>query len=308
MLAGLYALGWFKLWSRPDYVFALIYTVGIFACFQVVGIFSGFPEHYVWYRQGFRLWIDRFTAWGVVGALAFLGPAVGVVAIRQRLFRERNATSPSDEIGPDGRVGWSLAFIRDAARDAFTPVHTDRAVLPARPTDIVARTLLAAPPIGVVALYIVVAAIQASRPSSLGSLPNAPGLTGSIYWIFAVTWAFALFVVAHAALRMGRGLIGRAFFCITFVLFAAAIALQGQPVERMLILLFATGLFGVISIGFAASALDTLEGGNGWPFKIANVLTVYAILFLPVGIWFLRGRIKRLLVQTAQLGQTSDVR
>src|SRR5262249_47820640 len=127
----------------------------------------------------------------------------------------------------------------------------------------------------------------------------SPGLTAYIYWMFAVAWAFALFVVAHRAIRMGPGLIGKAIFCATFALFAISSAVQGQRLGNEFVVIFVTGLLGVLSLGFAGRALDTFEGGTGWPLKTANVLTVYAVLFLPVGIWFLRGRIKKLLDQTA---------
>jgi hypothetical protein len=89
LLAGLYVLGWLKLWSRPDFAFALIYAAGVFACFVFAGLFSPFRTPYVWSASGLYLSVDRFTLWGVVGALGFVLPAFGVVALRQRLNRSK---------------------------------------------------------------------------------------------------------------------------------------------------------------------------------------------------------------------------
>ncbi|MCL4713732.1 MAG: hypothetical protein KJZ75_02400 [Hyphomonadaceae bacterium] len=87
LLVGLYFLGWLKLWSRPDFTFALIYAAGVFACFLFAGLFSPFRTPYVWSASGLYLSIDRFMLWGVLGAVAFAIPGFGVVAIRQRLNR-----------------------------------------------------------------------------------------------------------------------------------------------------------------------------------------------------------------------------
>lgn len=87
LLVGLYILGWLKLWSRPDVVFALIYAVGVFVCFLFAGLFSPFRAPYVWATSGFYLSIDRFMLWGVLGGLGFLLPGLGVVALSQRFKR-----------------------------------------------------------------------------------------------------------------------------------------------------------------------------------------------------------------------------
>lgn len=87
LLAGLYILGWLKLWSRPDFAFALIYAAGVFACFLFAGLFSPLRTPYVWSASGQYLSIDRFMLWGIGGAVGFVLPAFCVVAIRQRLKR-----------------------------------------------------------------------------------------------------------------------------------------------------------------------------------------------------------------------------
>lgn len=173
----------------------------------------------------------------------------------------------------------------------------------------IARILLNTPPLAVVAFYALVFALirtpeSATPPEFLRDAVDAT--LEWIFWILAVLWAFALFSVAHPAIQMGRGLIGRAFFVATLLLFVVAIATQTEVglsnSERgplAFTLTVVTGWFAFISMFFAASALDTFEGHSGWPLKPSNVLTIFAMLFLPVGIWFLSGRVQRLLVKTA---------
>lgn len=165
-----------------------------------------------------------------------------------------------------------------------------------------ARKLLATPPIMVVAFYVFAIAALTLTAMVLPAVRTS-AVIGFFAWMCAVIWALALFVVAHKALRMGRGLIGKTFFVTTFVLFAAATIVDmwlGSSIwdTRMAVLMFVSVLCAVISMGFAVSALETFEGGSGWPLTGSMQNTVTAILFLPIGIWFLQKRVERLLLQT----------
>lgn len=175
--------------------------------------------------------------------------------------------------------------------------------------ETLARRLLAVSPIVVVLFYVVLLAL----PRLL--LPNLTGAAhaffsaffGLVFWISALGWAFALFLVAHTATRAGSGLIARALFAIAGVLLAAALVVDMRielPEQRLdpgnFITLFGAVFVSATCIGLAASTLDTFEGGSGWFLKDSVYNTGVAILFLPVGIWFLRRRVDRLLTQTAQ--------
>ncbi len=171
-----------------------------------------------------------------------------------------------------------------------------------------ARRLLEMPPAVVVGFYVLAIGV----PMILESfLPHAmPAFVSALldwaFWLCALIWAFALFTVAREAIRMGSGAVGKAIFCLALALIVVSIGLQtwfGSPMQwfdsSLIAILFVSVFCAVISLGFAASSLDTFEGGNGWPFKEATVWTWFAMLFLPIGVWFLRGRVQRLLAQTA---------
>lgn len=175
-----------------------------------------------------------------------------------------------------------------------------------------ARALLETPPAIVLGFYIVAIGIPMLLEPALPYAVRGPvsALLDWSFWICAVVWAFALFTVAHQATRIGPNVVARGIFAATLMFFIVSIAIQvwlGPPMQWMvspatsplIIALFFMPVFcGVIALGFAASALDTSEGGNGWPFKEATVWTCFAMLFLPVGIWFLRGRLQRLLARS----------
>lgn len=170
-----------------------------------------------------------------------------------------------------------------------------------------ARQLLETPPAVVVGFYLVAIGVPMLLESFLPDAIRAPAaaLLDWAFWLCALIWAFALFTVAHGAIRMGSGVVGKAIFCLALALIVVSIGLQtwfGSPMQwfdsSLIAILFVSVLCAAISLGFAASVLDTFEGGNGWPFKEATVWTCFAMLFLPIGVWFLRGRVKRLLAQT----------
>lgn len=178
----------------------------------------------------------------------------------------------------------------------------------ARSWGAASRKLLATPPIIVVAFYIgmIVALTTLIDVAVEPARSVLTALFSWSAWICAVVWSFALYSVAHPAIRMGRGLIGKAGLSASLISFIVSIVLQGgfgvliqgpDPVSFGII--FVPCLLAVVGMGFAVSALDTFEGGNGWPFTPAMSNTITAILFLPIGIWFLRGRINRLLSETA---------
>lgn len=177
-------------------------------------------------------------------------------------------------------------------------------------TQIYARALLAAPPFVVTGFYVLAIGVPFYLERALpGGLP-APvsALLDYAFWICAVVWAFALFTVIQAAAPTPARRIGAAIFVATLGLFAVAIVLQilfGPPVQVMLtpsgaplFALMSAPVFGaVISLGFAASALDAFEGGDGSPFKAAAVTTWFALFLLPLGVWLLNGRVRKLLAQ-----------
>lgn len=171
-----------------------------------------------------------------------------------------------------------------------------------------ARALLATPPAMIVGFYIVAIGLPWLLESVLPDAmpPAASALLDWAFWICALVWAFALFTVAHKAIRMGPGVIGKTIFGVAFALIIASIALQtwlGPPMlwfdNPLIAVLFASVFSAAVSLGFAASALDTSEGGNGWPFKETTIWACFAMLFLPIGVWFLRGRTEALLARTA---------
>lgn len=175
-----------------------------------------------------------------------------------------------------------------------------------------ARALLETPPAIVLGFYIVAIGIPMLLEPALPY--PVRGALGALLdwssWICAVMWAFALFSVAHQVARIGPAVLGRGIFAATLMSFIVSIAIQvwlGPPVQWMaspatsplIVALFFMPLFcGVIALGLAASAFDISEGGDGWPFKGATVWTCFAMLFLPVGIWFLRARLQRLLAKS----------
>ena len=172
-----------------------------------------------------------------------------------------------------------------------------------------ARRILAIPSIVVVLFYAVLLALPRLLLPNLNGAAYAffSALFGLVFWIPALGWAFALFLVAHTATRSGSGLIARALFAIAGVLLMAALVVDMRielPEQRLdlgnFIRLFGAVFVSATCIGLAASKLDTFEGGSGWLLKDSVYNTCFAILFLPVGIWFLRRRVERLLTQTAQ--------
>lgn len=172
----------------------------------------------------------------------------------------------------------------------------------------IARGLLAPPPAMVASFYIVAIGLPMLAEPALPEAVQAPvgALLDWAFWICAVVWAFAVFTIAHGK---GSGAIGRAIFGVTLALLVVSVLIQAwlgppeqwvhNPIHPLIAVMFATVLCAVISLGFAASALDRVEGGSGAPVKDSPIFwIVFAILFLPIGIWFLRARIEKLLAQT----------
>lgn len=85
LLLGLYVMGWLKLWSRPDYTFALIYAAGVGLSIMFAGLFAPFQPGYEWSTPELYFSIGYFQLWGLIGALGFLLPALAVVALRRRV-------------------------------------------------------------------------------------------------------------------------------------------------------------------------------------------------------------------------------
>lgn len=171
----------------------------------------------------------------------------------------------------------------------------------------IARALLATPAAIVLGFYIVAIGVPTLFEHALPDSIRAPVtvLLKWSFWILAVVWAFALFTVARKANRMGSSVIGGSIFAITLVLLAVWIVVEpllgpdflSTAEGARIALYYAPLLCAVISIGLAASALDTSEGGSGWPFKWVTIGTWFAIFFLPIGIWFLSARVRKLLSQ-----------
>ena len=168
-----------------------------------------------------------------------------------------------------------------------------------------ARGLLATPPATVLGFYAVAIGVpmllEAALPTAIPASISA--LLHWAFWICAVAWAFALFTVAHSAGHLGSRVIGNAIFGATSALIVLSILIQSwlgpperwihDPTNPLIAVFFCALLGAAISLGFAASALDRLEGGSGLPMS----WTFFAMLFLPIGIWFLRGRVRKLLAR-----------
>lgn len=93
LLTGLFLFGWYKLWRRPEYGFALAYAIGLAMCFVFAGWFAPRDPPYI-FSFGFslagqdgaaRAWIGRPQAHGILAALAFFFPGAALVAFRKRL-------------------------------------------------------------------------------------------------------------------------------------------------------------------------------------------------------------------------------
>ncbi|MBY0568852.1 MAG: DUF805 domain-containing protein [Hyphomonadaceae bacterium] len=110
---GLCIFGWIKVWSRPDYVFALIFAAGLSVCFPIAGLFAPAQPPIVWSVAGGYISMDWFAFWGTVTALVFAAPALSIVAIRQRMgMRERSddgATGIFSFKGRMDRVGFFIS-------------------------------------------------------------------------------------------------------------------------------------------------------------------------------------------------------
>lgn len=120
--------------------------------------------------------------------------------------------------------------------------------------------------------------------------------------LFSVAWAFALCIVAQSALKE-QGKLGKVVFSITILLVILEILVQQQIAqaeanELIYTLISASVAFSFVSVGFAVSALHRAENKNDWPFTYSAIFTYIAIFFLPFGIWFLRHRIKPLLMRS----------
>lgn len=174
-----------------------------------------------------------------------------------------------------------------------------------------ARALLATPPAIVLIFYVLAIGIPMLLEPALPDTIRAPvsALLDFSFWIFAVAWAFALFTVAQSASHMGSGVMGKSIFGVTTALLVISILIQTwlgppdlwvhDPINPLIAVLFCTVLCAAISLGLAASALDRFEGGSGLPFKDSPIWwIVIAMLFLPIGIWFLRHRVENLLART----------
>lgn len=132
----------------------------------------------------------------------------------------------------------------------------------------------------------------------------AEALLQWLFWIGGVIWALSVFLVARQPNRSYGGRLGVAVFGLTLILIAISVAMQswlGAPLYWTddfsvgLFLVFGAVFLAVVCLGLAASTIDSVEGRSGWPFKWSTFGTIAAILFLPVGIWFLRERVLRLL-------------
>ncbi|MDX2274370.1 MAG: hypothetical protein NW206_02880 [Hyphomonadaceae bacterium] len=173
-----------------------------------------------------------------------------------------------------------------------------------------ARGLLATPPATVLGFYAVAIGIPMLLEAALPTAIPAPvsALLDWAFWICAVVWAFALYTVAHSASHLGSRVIGNAIFGVTSALIVVSMLIQSwlgpperwvhDPIDPLIAVFFCTLLCAAISLGFAASALDRFEGGSGLPIKDSPMWwTCFAMLFLPIGIWFLRGRVQKLLAR-----------
>jgi hypothetical protein len=151
-----------------------------------------------------------------------------------------------------------------------------------------ARGLLALPSFAIVAICAAIA--------FLAKIVNAGWATALT--MCSLVWAFALYLVAQRTLSERPGL-GRILFPIAMILVAAIAALpqvdEARSTEPLYYLPPVSMLFVVVSLGFAVSALRRSEGKSDWPFTLSSALAVFAIAFLPLGIWFLRSRADQLL-------------
>lgn len=174
-----------------------------------------------------------------------------------------------------------------------------------------ARALLATPPAIVLIFYVVAIGIPMFLEPALPATIRAPvsALLDFSFWICAVAWAFALFTVAHSAHPIRSRLIGDVIFGATTALIVASILIvtwlgppeqwEHDPINPLIAVIFCAPFCAAISFVFAASALDRVGGGSGLPFKDSPIWWIaFAILFLPIGVWFLRGRIEKLLTRT----------
>jgi hypothetical protein len=124
----------------------------------------------------------------------------------------------------------------------------------------------------------------------------------ALIWI--VLWAFALFLVAQEELK-SAAMVGRTIFSVALLLLVLLIpvakTLSEHPIGGWIPTLFQSSMiFVAIGIAFAVSALLTTEGESGWPLTFSFVIGFLSVFFLPIGIWFLRPRITRLLRNESQ--------
>lgn len=151
-----------------------------------------------------------------------------------------------------------------------------------------ARLLLTLPSFAIVGLYAAIMLL----PKAGVSVPSTALLMCSLLW------AFALYLVAQRA-QNKRARVGRAIFLIAITVLTVVAVLpefSESTANGPLHLLVPAGMaFVFVGIGLAASALLSAEGRNDWPLKLSHAVIFFSMAFLPVGIWFLRPRVNRLL-------------
>jgi hypothetical protein len=167
--------------------------------------------------------------------------------------------------------------------------------------EVIARGLLALPSFAVASVYAAILLLpdvtEYFLTGHLQDLLETSRAVVALIWV--VLWAFALFLVAQEELR-SAALVGRTIFSVALLLLVLMIPVTGtlseQPIGGPMRWLFQSSMiFVVIGIAFAVSALLTTEGDSGWPISFSFVVGFFSVFFLPIGIWFLRPRITRLL-------------
>lgn len=151
-----------------------------------------------------------------------------------------------------------------------------------------ARRLLGLSPIAIVASYATITALAKLADTIWIYVPA----------LCSLVWGFALYLVAQNVANERAG-IGRITFPIAIILTAAAAtvpqvygAIQGDPLYY---LEPASVALVVMSIGLAVSALLRSEHRSDWVFTWSSIFAILAILFLPLGVWFLQPRVADLL-------------